>query len=232
MRNHTDWPDRFARLQVKARDERLRAYYAEGICPADTPISEVPLIAMDFETTGLDAQEDAIVSIGLMPFSLQRIFCREAAHWVVRPDKPLTEESVVIHRITHSEVMAAPDLKDVLADFLRSLAGRVAVVHYRRIERDFLATAMKHRLGEILEFPLIDTMELELRALRKRQGLFGRLMRQPLGSLRLGDCRQRYSLPHYGAHHALTDALATAELLQAQVAYHYSPSSTLGQLWI
>ena len=39
------------------------------------------------------------------------------------------------------------------------------------------------------------------------------------GSLRLHSCRQRYGLPHYPAHDALTDAVATAELLLAWAAH-------------
>ncbi|MBB3142903.1 DNA polymerase III epsilon subunit-like protein [Halomonas organivorans] len=32
-------------------------------------------------------------------------------------------------------------------------------------------------------------------------------------------------------HHALTDALATAELLQVQIAYHYRPETPVGTIW-
>ncbi|MCP1328190.1 3'-5' exonuclease, partial [Halomonas sp. 707D4] len=50
-------------------------------------------------------------------------------------------------------------------------------------------------------------------------------------SIRLDASRQRYGLPSYQGHHALTDALATAELFQAQVAYHYSPETPLERFW-
>ena len=36
---------------------------------------------------------------------------------------------------------------------------------------------------------------------------------------RLDDCRERYGLPRYGAHNALTDAIATAELWLAQMSH-------------
>lgn len=41
----------------------------------------------------------------------------------------------------------------------------------------------------------------------------------------------RYHLPPYHAHHALTDALATAELLQAQVAHRFEAGMEIGRLW-
>ncbi|WP_422673323.1 hypothetical protein [Billgrantia tianxiuensis] len=99
------------------------------------------------------------------------------------------------------------------------------MVHFRHIERPFLDEAIKARLGEGVRFPVIDTMSLEARLYRL--SLWSRLrrwMRRPPVSIRLGDSRRRYGLPLYQGHHALVDALATAELFQAQVASHYGPS--------
>ena len=51
-------------------------------------------------------------------------------------------------------------------------------------------------------------------------------------SIRLADSRQRYGLPHYAAHNALIDAIATAELLQAQVLHHFGPQTRVSDLWL
>ncbi|WP_163833818.1 3'-5' exonuclease [Spartinivicinus ruber] len=225
-RKHYDW------LHANSQDERLQRFYAAGMVSGKTPINQVALVALDFETTGLDAEQDDVVSIGLVPFTLQRILCREAAEWIVKPVQPLAEESVVIHGITHSEISAAPDLQHILDQLLLALAGKVVVVHCRQIECDFFSRALLRRIGEGIQFPVIDTLELEKRALRARQGFVGRLLQQPLGSVRLADCRQRYSLPYYHPHHAMTDALATAELLLAQIAHHYRPDTPISQLWL
>lgn len=76
-----DWATRFQALAAQARNPLLKNFYAAGVVPAGTPLEQVPLLALDVETTGLDAQKDAIVSIGLMPFTLQRIRCAEARYW-------------------------------------------------------------------------------------------------------------------------------------------------------
>lgn len=230
-RARNSWPDYFERLHTRSRDFRLQRFYAAGTVGADTPIINTPLVAMDFETTGLDAERNDIVSIGIVPFSIHRIFCRESAHWVVNPGQNLNEGSVVIHGITHSEINTAPDLESILEALLTAIAGRIVVVHYRYIEREFLSQALFRRLGESIAFPVIDTMALEQHLLHRRQSLLDRLLKRPVGSLRLGDCRERYNLPHYQAHHALTDALATAELLQAQLAHHFTDDVSLGELW-
>ena len=124
------------------------------------------------------------------------------------------------------------------ARYLASLAGCVVVVHCAAIERAFLDAALKARLGEGIEFPVIDTMALEARLHRRhKSGLFAGLFANLFGrnaaplSIRLADSRARYHLPRYRAHHALTDALATAELLQAQIAHHFKPDTTLKEVW-
>ncbi|SFX25611.1 3'-5' exonuclease [Marinospirillum alkaliphilum] len=227
-----NWPERFRQLAETAVDPRLKAYYAAGVPSGDTPLAEVPLLAMDVETTGLNARKDGIVSIGLIPMTLQRISCARAGHWVVRPRTSLKEESIVIHGITHSQVQQAPDLDQLLEALLQAMQGSVAVVHYRGIERPFLDAALRTRIGEGLEFPVIDTMELEARVHRQKPpGWLDRLLgRQPV-SIRLADSRSRYGLPRYRPHHALTDALACAELLQAQIAHRYSPETLLERVW-
>ena len=234
-----EWPELFKERARSARDSRLERFYRAGTINADTPLSQVPFVAMDFETTGLNPAKDAIVSIGLVPFDLRRIRCKDARHWIVNPHKPMAEQAVVIHGITHSEVKAAPDLLLILDELLAALAGCVVVVHHQAIERGFLAAALQARLNEDIVFPVVDTMELEARLHRDQPlGLFGllkrlaHLRRQPPASIRLADSRARYQLPFYQPHHALTDALATAELLQAHLAHHYQPDTQIGEIWL
>lgn len=227
------WPERMAELAHQARHPALRAFYQAGAVAPDTAIAQVPLLAMDFETTGTDARRDDIVSIGLVPMTLQRIHLRHGRHWLLKPRAVLRDESVVIHGITHSEVEKAPDLNALFITLLELMAGKVLVVHHRGIERQFLDAALQRRIGEGITFPCIDTLALEARQHRHRPvSLAARLFsRRPRVSLRLPESRTRYNLPRYPAHNALTDALACAELLQAQVAHHFSADTPVEALW-
>lgn len=227
-----DWPERLSDLAYTTHSPRLQAFYEAGVVSGKTPLSDTPMVALDFETTGLSAARHGILSIGLVPFTLRRIYCRDAKHWLVNPRRPLEEESVTIHGITHSDMQTAPDIVEILSQVLDSMAGRVAVVHYRAIERDFFDAALKPRLNEGIQFPVIDTMSLEARLHRRQRSQWLNWLRgRPPTPIRLADSRSRYGLPHYPPHHATTDALATAELLQAQVAYHYSPDTPVEELW-
>lgn len=209
----------------------MQKFYAAGVVDGSTPLAKVPFVALDFETTGLNPQPNSIVSIGLVPFDLQRIYCARSRHWIVRPRNSLNADSVAIHGITHSDISDMPDLGHILDEFLDTLAGRIAVVHYRAIERQFLHNALMKRLGEGIAFPVVDTMDIEARLHRKPPNLWERLRGHRPASIRLADSRNRYGLPHYPPHSALTDALATAELLQAQIAYHFTPETPIKELW-
>jgi len=226
------WAEYFASQAQACKTPALKRFYAAGVAGEEQPIKDVPLMALDLETTGLDPREHAIVSIGMVPFDLNVIRPAAGRYWVVKPPFSLRTESIAFHRITHSEVEHAPPIVAILDELLAELTGRLVVVHYRNIERPFLNAAVMAARGEHCLFPLIDTMALEARwerdgRLRRLKRLFG--MRP--SSIRLADSRSRYGLPHYSSHHAKVDAMATAELFQAQMARHFRPDTPLSDLW-
>lgn len=229
----SDWAQHAAHLSGTARYPALAHFYQSPWPTADTALENIEFMALDVETTGLDARKHAIVSIGLIPFTLARIRSDQAWHQLVRPRGDLIPESVAFHHITHSDLQQAPRFADVAETLLERLSGRVAVVHYHPIERGFLDQAFRQALGEGLRFPLLDTMQIEATLHpRRKVGWLARVLGKKPVSIRLNDSRRRYGLPAYQAHHALTDALATAELLQAQIATHYSAQQPVGSLWI
>ena len=229
-----DWETRFSLLADQAKDPRLTAYYKAAHIPGHTPLKKVAFLALDLETTGLDSKTDAIISIGFLPLFHDRILCSGARHWVVRPDHVRSDIQTAIHGITHTHMGTSPDFSTILEPLLQAMAGRVVLVHYNRIERDFLARAVLDTTGDTLVFPMVDTMELES---RKHPVFRPNFIQRWMGeknspSLRLAHARQRYNLPPYRPHHALTDALATAELFLAQMADQFTPDTPVADLWI
>ncbi|TGG92102.1 3'-5' exonuclease [Natronospirillum operosum] len=227
-----DWSQRLTTLADQAQSPDLQAFYSAGAVAPDTPLEQVPFTALDLETTGIDPEQNSILSIGLVPFSLARIRWGESRQWLVQPETTLSAESVQIHQITHADLAAAPPMSQVLPELLTTLRGQVVVVHYRAIERLFLYHAAQRCYGAGLEFPVVDTMELEARVYRKRvPGFMSRFLGHQPKSIRLADARSRFNLPFYPPHHATVDALASAELLQAQVAWRFSPQTPIRDLW-
>ena len=223
-----DWQSMFAEWAKEAPEGPLREYYLAGMISPTTPLKDTPLLALDLETTGLDSKNDEIISLGLMPLSLEKIRCQGARYWMAKPERSLHAESVTIHEITHTELSEAPALKDILDEILVALTKQVVVVHCVSIERQFLLEASLKVYGFPFYFPVLDTMDIERQAQFKPW--WKRFGKAP--SLRLDACRQRYNLPRYKAHHALTDALSSAELLQAQAAYHLDASADISNYWI
>lgn len=223
-------------LQMKAKmskDSRLQHFYDRGTYHDETPLSNIEFVALDFETTGLDANKNSIISIGLVHFNLQRIFCRKAKSWYIDPQDNLQEDSIVIHGITHSDLNKAPNLLHILEQLLDELAGKVVVVHYRSIERDFLDNNLRALIKEGIIFPMIDTMQIEADIQQnKSKGIMNWFKKSSHQSIRLAKSRLRYNLPTYAPHDALTDAIATAELLQAQIKYYFTPETAIKKLWL
>ena len=171
------------------------------------------LVFLDTETTGLDPDSDAVLSLGWVPVSHGEIRLDGARQVVVRPP-PGTElgDSVALHGLTDDLLEQAPSLAEVLPEVLTALRGRTLVAHHARIETGFLAAAVRRTYETTLPLVCLDTLALQHRLVADEHG------QVPEGSLRLDRCRRRYGLPRYPAHQALTDALGAAELVLAQAA--------------
>lgn len=196
----------------RTADGPLKAYYRQDIPTADTPYDRMEFLAIDLETTGLSPETDEILSVGYVPVADGRVRLAEAAHLLVRPERPVPEETAVIHGLLDGTLAAAPPLAEVMPRVLDALTGRVPIAHHARIERRFLDAACRRLYGRPLTVPFVDTLALERRALARR----GQEVRK--GDLRLDPTRARYGLPRYRAHNALADAVAAGELFLAQAA--------------
>jgi len=163
-------------------------------------------LALDLETTGGEAGRDDILSFGWLCLDGPEIRLASARHRLIRPRRSLSEENVSIHRITDDQAAEGESLRVVLADFLADLQGRVLIAHYSPTEVGFIDAACRACYGGRFRPPVIDTLILARRAAANPNP----------GSLRLAALRARHHLPRYPMHHALSDALAAAELFLAQ----------------
>jgi DNA polymerase-3 subunit epsilon len=190
--------------------EAMAAYLDAGLPGRRAAAGEVEYLAVDLETTGLDAGSDVIVSVGYVPVVERRIQCRAARHAYVRIDRSV-EQSATIHHILDADLDQARSEADVLADLLEALAGRVLLVHHAPMDLAFLHAACRRHYGVPLLTRVVDTLDLARR--RRQRG--DKEIRE--GELRLDALRRSYGLPRYPAHDALTDALSTAELFLAML---------------
>jgi DNA polymerase-3 subunit epsilon len=201
---HNAWQRR--RLRGRPEAEPLLAYLASPRPERNLDWRQGRYLALDLETTGGDAKRDDILSFGWLCLDGPEILLTTARHRLVQPRRALAEDNVSIHRITDDQAAEGESLRTVLADFLADLQGRVLIAHYSPTEVGFLDAACRACYGGRFRPPVIDTLILARRAAAEHAP----------GSLRLAALRARHHLPRYPMHHALSDALAAAELFLAQ----------------
>lgn len=193
-------------------DNPLKACLSRPFPAGRQSCKETRIIALDFETTGLDPDNDRILSIGLVAIENMVIHLDSAWHQLIRTDRAIPEASAVIHRITDDQARQGRALEEVLPELLARLAGNLLLVHHAAIETGFLQRACRELYGGDFIAPLIDTERLARRRYEKRHQAFNPR------DLRLFNLRRHYRLPRYSAHNALSDALSTAELFLAMAA--------------
>jgi DNA polymerase-3 subunit epsilon len=200
------------RLLERAPPGPVRDLLARPGPPAATAARDVPFLALDLETTGLDPEAHEIVSAGWVAMDGLRVVLRSARHRLVRPAGAIPPSSAVLHRIGDDRAARGGAPAEVLAELLRALAGRVLVAHNAAVDLAFLEAACAAHLGGRVVVPVVDTLRLGRDALQAAG-----VPVEP-GLLRLAALRHRFNLPRYRAHDALADALSAAELLLALVA--------------
>jgi DNA polymerase-3 subunit epsilon len=192
----------------------LRDFLSTPPPGGDTLLADLPLLAVDIETTGLDAARDHVLAIGWAPVDGASIDLSGARRLVLRAEAEVGQ-SATIHGLTDDDLAQGVPPVQALEEVLRALTGRVLLAHHASIETDFLATACRKAFGVPLLTGSVDTLVLQHRLLTEGAGA----VEEPRpGALRLWAARERYGLPLYQAHEPLTDAIACAELYLAQTA--------------
>lgn len=199
------------RLLKKAPEGPLKNFLSVPFPDLETALYDLPILAVDFETTGLDAKYDKLLSIGFVTMEHEQIKLSSSYHQIIKAKTRLEESNVIIHQITDEQKEQGQPLELVVEKLLNALAGKVMLVHFARIERQFLQQACLELYGLVPDFPIIDTLVIAKRQLDQRDVSY-----DP-SELRLSNLRHKYDLPDHHGHNALNDAIATAELLLAQV---------------
>ena len=169
------------------------------------PWIEAEFAALDFETTGLDPSRDAVVSFGVVPVSGGRVILGESVYREVAPAVPLTASSIVIHGLRPLDLRDAPTLAEARPDLRAALASRYVLAWAAEVEAAFLSTVFGGRPWRWRR-RIVDVLPLAVLADR----LDGRVGRS--ADYALAVAAGRFGVPTERPHHALDDALSTAQL--------------------
>ncbi|MEI6860060.1 MAG: 3'-5' exonuclease [Shewanella sp.] len=170
-------------------------------------VTSFTYLAFDIETSGLNAKQDHILSIGCVTMTGKRIDLSSVSHTyikgLVRP------ETAVINHIMPQMVNRAKKLDMVMEHLFKQMYGKLLLVHGKQVEQQFI----DHYLMQKYNLPPMPLLWLDTLSIEKSMTL--NKQNQQDGDYRLISVRRRYGLPDYNGHNASVDALATAELYLA-----------------
>jgi DNA polymerase-3 subunit epsilon len=203
----------------RVTNQHYQSFLSRPMPPPATMFDEAELICMDIETTGLDATTADMLSIGWVLIRDGMVDLSSTESYVVKPTGDVGD-SASVHGLTDTAVSQGMDPRHAMERVVDVLAGRVLVVHHAGLDKTLLDRMCRDQFGEKLLVPLIDTLALEFRRKSRQHHV------EDTRSLRLPDLRTHYNLPRYRGHDCLVDAVATAELLIAMVAWRENARKT------
>jgi DNA polymerase-3 subunit epsilon len=179
--------------------------WGDGGLPA-RPWRDAEFVVVDLETTGLDLRRDEIVSYGAVVVREGRALARTAVYGLVRPVRPVSREAVEVHALRPEDLAGAPPLAEQAPVLAALLRGRVLVAHAAWVEQAFLGRALR-LAGARFDGPVVDTAALARETLVARD--------RDEGEPSLERLAAALRLPVHTPHHALGDALTTANVFLA-----------------
>lgn len=111
--------------------------------------AEQRLAVIDFETTGLVAETDRVIEIGVSCFEAGRVTLIK--NWLINPGIPIPEESRAVHNITDEELANAPSFAQVAVELAEVLRGHIPVAYNAAFDRGFLQAELGRLLGVVLK---------------------------------------------------------------------------------
>lgn len=153
-------------------------------------------VVFDVETTGLEYEVDEIIEIGAVKIQDGKIISKFAT--LIKPKNPIPAHITLINNITDVMVVNSPQIDVVIRDFYRFSRGAKMVGYNVAFDQKFIQKAAKNQ-GLYFDNEFIDVLPIARSKLK-------------LSRYKLTDVVKRLQIDLEGAHRALADSLATAEV--------------------
>jgi DNA polymerase-3 subunit epsilon len=167
-----------------------------------TPLSQVTFVVLDVETTGGSPASGSLTEVAAARYRGGELLATYQTF--VCPDERIPPYITALTGISDAMVADAPRIGEMLPSFLEFLGGGVVVGHNVRFDLSFLNHALAATGRDRLANATVDTLALARR-----------LVRDMVPDCKLGTLAATLGLPHQPSHRALTDVLATGDLLHA-----------------
>lgn len=164
------------------------------------PLSEAEYVVFDIETTGLSVTQNKIIEIA----AVKMVHGEEIDRYTsfVNPHEKIPYNITKLTNITDQMVVDAPDIEQVLPEFVEFCGEAVLVAHNATFDLGFVqANCTKLGLEE-MNNPVLDTLEL------------ARLLYPTMRNHRLNTLSDRLKVSLENHHRAIDDTLALVEILK------------------
>ncbi|NIK77332.1 DNA polymerase-3 subunit epsilon [Paenibacillus castaneae] len=187
----------------------------------DMPITELEIVVFDLETTGFNPMNgDEIISFGAVLMRGGELEESQSFYSLVNPKRKISRAIVELTGITNDMVQDAPELMQVLHDFMDFVGRRLLIAHGAGHDKQFLNAALWRTSKINLNHRVLDMMMVAKWLEPKRE------------SYSLDDLLISCGIPIKERHHALQDSLMTARLWQNYMARILERNiTTLGDLY-
>ena len=166
------------------------------------PHAQTRYVVVDTETTGLDLRRDRVIAIGAAAVEGGRLRLADCFETVLRQDKASAHANILIHGIGGQTQLGGVEPKAGMLDFLEFI-GKQPLVAFRA---EFDAAMLERALHSIVGYPLRRTwIDLAFLLPALHPGTECRT---------LEDWLAYFGLAAGARHHAVSDAFASAQLLQ------------------
>jgi DNA polymerase-3 subunit epsilon len=165
-------------------------------------------VVVDVETTGLDLKRDALIAIGAVAIEGGAIDLEDAFEVVLRQDEVSSDANILIHGIGASAQREGVDAAEALLAFLGYAGNAPLVAYHAFFDRTMIEKAMERALGTGISLPWIDLAWVMPNYYPSRADAL-----EPLD-----DWLARFAITSIRRHNALSDAYASAQLLQLALA--------------
>jgi DNA polymerase-3 subunit epsilon len=185
---------------------------------AETLLAELPALALDTETTGLNPVRDRIVSLGAVRLQGSKLLRNQVLDLLINPGRPIPAVSTAVHGISDLMVLAAPPYAEVAPKVMAALRGVAMIGHHTVFDLAVLRRASTAAGIDWQDPPWLDTALL-YSALFPEARVFD-----------LDAVAAELGVAVHGRHTALGDALAAAALYLKLLPFlHDQGITTLGQ---
>jgi DNA polymerase-3 subunit epsilon len=186
---------------------RLDTWRAIPAAPLSASVAHSRFVVVDVETSGLNLQEDKLISIGAVGVVNGKVSLGDSFYIVLQQQEASEKTNILLHGIGTAEQLKGAPPADALLDFLDFLGKDPLIAFHVTFDETMIRRALREFLGFSFKHPWLDMAYV-------MPGLNPPLAQRYRA---LDDWIWHFGIRIDARHNALADALATAQLFQVAI---------------